>query len=266
MENHMRFVRVFVTLLFASTLLWGCDLPGLPTERPSLPEIGGLPDVLRDLGLPDLSSVPNLPDIGDLPALSVGPNAVAFAGPTERRINVGERIPGTDIELAAIGAEGAEFRIAGLRSVRSMADSLDYDGAWTGANGVEYNLRLRIYYVGDNNVRAAGVHRLVVQNIQPVEQQVSLQGNTLRVPYTASVSRGETLKGLTFGYRGAADRGAEITGLPPGDFPYRSVGDSIRWQGRLRPDIPIQYDLRVLLFNENTLQVGGIATIQLPGQ
>jgi hypothetical protein len=262
----MRTVRLFAILILASTLLWGCELPSLPSERPSLPEIGEIPNVLRDLGLPDLSSVPNLPDIGDLPALSVGPNAVAFAGPTERRIGVGERIPGTDIELARIGADGAEFRIAGLRAMRSMGDSLDYDGAWPGVNGLQYNLRLRVYYVGDNNVRAAGVHRLVVQNIQPVEQQVTLRGNTLRVPYTASISRGETLKGLTYGYRGAADRGAEISGLPAGDFPYRSVGDSIRWQGMLRPDLPIQYDLRVLLFNENSLQVGGIATIQLPGQ
>lgn len=262
----MRLLKTIFLVLLASLVLAACDMPRLPSEPADLPQLPGMSDVLRDLGLPDLSQIPNLPAIEDLPNLNVGPNAVAFAGPNERRIGVGETIPGTDIQLVSINEQGAEFLIDGLRANRAIGDSLDYEGPWRGANGVTYSLRLRVYNIGSNSVRAAGVHRLVVENIQPVEQQVNLTGTTVSVPYAASVNTGQTMKGLTFGYAQSTDRGAEITGLPADVFPYRKLGDSIVWEGQLRPDILIEYNLRVLLYNNSNLQVGGIATLQLPTQ
>lgn len=246
----------------------GLPSPGGPLGVPGNPELPGLdqlPDVLRDLGLPDLSSIPDLPQVSDLPALEAPPDGIVFAGPTERRIGVGERLPGTDIELVAITGEGAEFRIAGLRAIRTLGDSLDFDGPWPGIGGVSYTLRMRVYLVGQDSVRAAGVHRLVVENIAPHEQDVSLQGTTIKAPYTGVIRAGETLKGMTLGYAGKRERGAEITGLPAGDFPFRKVGDSLTWKGLLRPDIPIAYSLRVLVYTESHLQVAGVATLQLPG-
>jgi hypothetical protein len=260
----MRLIRIAIVWIVVTLALAACDLPRLPQEPADLPQLPGLPDVIRDLGLPDLSQIPNLPEIGDLPLLNVGPNAINFAGPTEQRIGVGERIPGTDIELISTSDGNAEFRIAGLRSTRSLGDSLDYEGPWPGVNGVNYSLRLRIYNVGSNNVRAAGVHRLVVENIQPVEQTVRLTGTTLSIPYTASAADGERIKGLTLGYGGADDRGARLIGLPDDAYPYRKIGDSIQWSGQLRPDLLVEYNLRALFYNNNSLQVGGIATLQLP--
>lgn len=254
------------TLLALVLLLAGCSLPGLgdlPVEIPGNPSLPNL-DQLRDLGLPDLSAIPNLPQISDLPVLNVGENAMAFAGPMERKIDVGQPIPGTDIVLAAVTPEGAEFQIGGLRALRKVGDSLDFDGNWPRIGGVTYNLRLRVYLLGDSSVRAAGVHRLVVENISPQEQAVNLQGTTLKIPYAASAGQGEILKGNSLRYVGSADRGAEFSGLPAGDFPYRKVGDSLTWRGFLRPDIPIEYNMRVVLYNESSVQVGGIATVQLP--
>lgn len=260
----MRAIKLLLLCLIAALALAACDLPRLPQEPADLPQLPEMPDVLRDLGLPDLSQIPNLPEIGDLPLLNVGPDAIGFAGPTERAINVGERIPGTDIELVSINDGSAEFRIDGLRAARSLGDSLDYEGPWPGVSGVDYSLRLRIYNVSRNTVRAAGVHQLIAQNIQPVEQAVNLTGATLTIPYTASAANGETLKGLTLGYGGADDRGARLTGLPADAYPYRKIGDSIQWTGQLRPDLPVEYNLRVLFYNDSTLQVGGVATLQLP--
>lgn len=256
--------RLFL-LLVSLLLLAGCgqpqmpSIPGLPQEMADLP----LPS-LDDLGLPDLSNIPGLPQVSDLPGMSVGPNAVAFAGPTERRLAIGEGIPGTDIRLVSIGEEGAEFQIGEFRSVRRAGDSLDYDGSFVGVNGISYTLLMRIYRVAGDSVRVAGVHRLVVDNIQPTPGDVSLRGNLLRIPYTASASVGELFKGTTYGYAGLADRGGEISGLPGNRFPFHKVGDSVRWEGTLRPDLPIRYELRVLFYSDGSMQIGGVATLRLP--
>jgi len=259
-----RLYRVLTLLL--ALILAGCSLPSisdLPVEIPGNPQLPSL-DQLRDWGLPDLSGIANLPQISELPALNVGDNAIVFAGPTERKIALGERIPGTDIVLAAITAEGAEFQIGGLRAVRALGDSLDFDGNWPNIAGVTYNLRLRVYLVSSDGVRTAGIHRLLVENIAAQEQAVTPQGTTLKIPYVASVNRGGWLKGNDLGYVGTTDRGAEFSGLPAGDYPYRKVGDSLLWRGFLRSDIPIEYNMRVVLYNDATVQVAGIATLQLP--
>ena len=261
MQHLIRLVALL--LVFALT---GCSLPSIPeipVEIPGNPQLPNL-DQLRDLGLPDLSSIANLPQIADLPILNVADNAIVFTGPTERKIGIGERIPGTDILLTAIGEGGAEFQIGGLRAVRALGDSLDFDGNWPGIGGVTYNLRLRVYLVNGDSVRAAGVHRLLVENITPQEQAVSPQGTLLKIPYTAAANAGQKLKGSSLGYVGNGDRGAEMSGLPSGDFPFRKVGDSLLWRGYLRSDIPIEYNIRVLFYNDTSVQVAGIATVQLP--
>jgi hypothetical protein len=258
-------MKRLLLLLVSLVLLAGCGspelpaIPGLPQEMADLP----LPS-LEDLGLPDLSSIPGLPQLSDLPGMNVGPNAVAFAGPTERRLAVGEGIPGTDIRLVGFGDEGAEFQIGEFRSVRRAGDSLDYDGGFVGVNGVNYTARLRIYRVSGDSVRVAGVHRLVIDNIQPTPGDVSLRDNVLRIPYTASANVGEQFKGTTYGYVGLAERGGEISGLPGNRFPFHKVGDSVRWEGTLRPDIPIRYDLRVLFYSDGSMQIGGVVTLRLP--
>ncbi len=254
----MRRFYTAVALLLVFSLA-GCSLPSIP-GNPQIPNLDQFPD----LGLPDLSNITNLPQLDDLPFLNVADNAIVFAGPAERRIGVGERLPGTDIVLSAITDGGAEFQIGGQRAVRAMGDSLDFDRNWPGINGVGYNLRLRVYLVGSDSVRAAGVHRLHVENLAVQEQSITPQGNVLKIPYTGSANRGELLKGTSLGYVGQGDRGAEFSGLPAGDFPFRKVGDSLQWRGYLRGDIPIEYNMRVAFYNDSSVQVVGIATLQLP--
>lgn len=248
----------------------GCGEVQLPApELPDLSELqeqlADLPNVLRDLGLPDLSQIPNLPELADLPIQQSPAGGILFAGPTERSLTVGERIPGTDIVLSAITDEGAEFQIAGLRSVRKAGDSLDFDGDWPEMEGVEYYLRSRIYLLNETSVRLAGVQQLIVNNIQPtVQANVSLDEPTLKFPFTVSAAPSESFPGLTYRFIASADQGAQLSGLPEGDYPYRKVGDSIIWQGALRTDIAVRYDLRLLFYNETGARVGGIVTVALP--
>ena len=265
-----------ICVLVLSSLLVACreNLPAMPElpELPDLSNIPGIPASLQDLpgligelGLPDLSQIANLPGLDALPSLQDEPGVLTLQGPTERRVGLGERIPGTDIELMAVNGSEAEFRIAGMRSVRVAGDSLDFDGDWPGISGVSYSARLRLYHVGSDNIRAAGVHQLVIRNIQPVENATPLGAFTLKFPIVTSVNRGAQFKGLTLGYVGEDDRGAQMSGLPQGDYPYRKTGDSIVWNGQLRPDIPAQYSFRVLLYSADSLRVGGIVNISLPG-
>ena len=62
------------------------------------------------------------------------------------------------------------------------------------------------------------------------------------------------------------ERGGQITGLPEGDYPFLKIGDSISWKGYLRSDIPIEYNLRMIYYDANRAQVGGIVTLALPSQ
>ncbi len=266
-------------LALLMTFLAGCsreDLPSLPklpvtapklSDLPGIPKaLSNLPGLLEELGLPDLSQIANLPKLEDLPGLQTPPGAQAFNGPMDRAIKIGERVPGTDLVLTAINGENADFQIAGLHSVRTLGDSLDFDGAWPGLSGTTYSLRLRIYRVGSDNVRAAGVNRLVISNLQPTPDSQTPTGFTIKFPFTGSVAAGETLPGTTVGYVGTGDRGGQLSGLPQSDYPYRKVGDSITWAGHIRADIPASYNLRMLLYSAERAQVGGIVTLALPNQ
>jgi len=272
------FSGLFV-ILFSMGLLSGCTegntptLPALPTGLPDLSEIPGLPaspeelpGLLDELNLPDLREIGiELPQLDDLPLLQVEDGTAILRGPAEQRIQLGQRIPGTDIALVAIDGTDAEFRIDGLRSVRTVGDSLHFDGDWPGIDGVQYNLRLRIYRIGSTNVRAAGVHQLRIQNVQPVARDIDTFGSAMRFPVVESAAVGETIRGTSFTYLGQTERGAEIGGLPAGEFPYFKTGDRIRWQGMLRPDIPIAYNVRVAWYNADTIRIGGVARVYLPG-
>lgn len=259
--------KALLWALLIALPLTACGGSGLPSveDLPGIPEpLRQIPDLWDDLGLPDLSDIADVPQLANLPLAEAAPGRLILRGPTERRIEIGERVPGTDIQLVAIDEQGAEFRIAGLRSVRTLGDSLDYDGPWGEMSNLPYNLRLRIYRIGDNAVRAAGVHQLVIDGMQPQEQDVDLDGTVLAFPYTANVETGETIHGVTYAYGGQEDRGALILGLPPGEYPFRKIGDSIHWLGTVRPELAAEFSLRMLLYGNTQAQVGGVVRIALP--
>jgi hypothetical protein len=261
-------------VLAALLLATGCGnekLPAVPAVPDSIKDIPGaqavldeLPDAFEDLELPDISQIADLPQLVDLPATQSPPGGIVFNGPTEFRLRPGETIPGTDIRFVAVTDEGAEFSIANMRSIRTIGDSLDFDGNWPSIDGATYNLRTRIYRIGSGNIRAAGVHQLTVEHISPAESDVGMGDHTTRFLYSSGAPSGERFDGMTLGYVGTEDRGGELSGLPVGDYPYRKVGDSIAWQGQLRADIPVEYAARMLLYGESSARIGGVVKVSLP--
>lgn len=265
---------VLVGLITVMVAGCGIPLPGggqLPVQIPGVPsDLGDLAGLMSELGIPDLSSLANVPGLEAFGGLQTPPGAISFQGPLEMSITAGQPIPATDIRLveAESGADAAQFEIAGLRAPRRLGDSLDFDGVWPGISGVSYHLRLRVYQIGNGQVRAAGVHRFVIENIAPQVANVNVEGaggTTYSFPHTVTSGVGEQFPGMTLGYRGQEDRGASLTGLPDGEYPYRKMGDSVEWAGLLTPNIPVVYHLRLLYYQDANATVGGVVTISLPG-
>jgi hypothetical protein len=265
-----------VVAVLLALLLTGCgvQLPiplpeQLPVEMPGIPsnwqELQGM---MGDLGLPDLSQLSNVPGLDALGVLQTPPGGIALQGPVEMGLEAGTRIPGTGILFVGVtdGNATAQFEIDSLRASRRVGDSLDFDGSWPGTSGMTYQLRLRIYNIGRGQVRAAGVHRLVVENVQPQVASVEIGNNTLRFPHSVTVGVGEQFPGMTLGYDRQDERGAALTGLPQDEYPYRKVGDSVEWEGRLRADLPVEYHLRMLYYQETNATLGGVVIVSLPGQ
>ncbi len=274
-KRHLRNVwRLAVACTVALTVT-GCALPlptQLPVEIPGVPrDLNELEGLLGDLGIPDLSDLSNVPGLEALGSMQTPAGAIAFQGPVDMALSAGDVVPGTDIRFvgAESGADAAQFELAGMRAPRRLGDSLDFDGAWPGASGVTYHVRLRVYQIGTNSVRAAGVHRLLIQNIAPQaapvdEDRMDETGHVLRFPHTVTAAAGATFPGMTLGYGGQETRGATLTGLPEGEYPYRKIGDSVEWTGQLAPNIPVVYQLRVLYYQEASATVGGVVIVSLP--
>jgi hypothetical protein len=70
---------------------------------------------------------------------------------------------------------------------------------------------------------------------------------------------------MSLGYAWRDERGAELSGLPAGEYPYRKLGDSVEWAGQLTSDIPVVYHLRLLYYQEANATVGGVVIVTLPG-
>ncbi len=251
--------------LLILVLLAGCSTSSLP-DIPFIPkELGDTRKVLEDLGLGDIVGKVDLSELS-LPDISTPPGAINYNGPTATSVAVGETIPGTDIMLLSITNDGAEFQIAGLRSLRKMGDSLDFDGTWPQLPDVSYTMRLRIFYVGSTNVRAAGVHRLIVPNIAPqaAAANAQLAGHQLSFAFVDQVGLNEAIAGTTLTYAGEDSRGGVINGLPAGTYNFFKMGDSMHWVGWVRPNIGVDYNVRMITYSASNASIGGTVTVALP--
>jgi hypothetical protein len=252
-------------------LLVSCSLPlptpeQLPIDMPGLPaNLDELQDLMGDLGIPDLSALGDVPGLDALGGLQTPPGGIAFQGPMELGLKSGQTIPGTYMTFVATtsASDGAEFEIGGLHSTRRLGDSLDYDGTWLGMEGMSYHLRLRIYRVSAGEVRAAGVHRLVLENIHPQMATVNTGTHTLRFPHSVTAAAGEQFPGMSLGYSKQDDQGAALSGLGEGEYPYRKIGDSVEWEGQLRSDVSVEYQLRMLYYQESNATLGGVVLVSL---
>lgn len=188
------------------------------------------------------------------------PGTLVYGGPTEESIAAGSTMPGTSIRYVQKTTEGAEFLIADQRAVKKVGDSVQWKGNY-GPN-LAADLGLRVALIRPEAVQLAGTVTLNVQNVQPAAASFPENPQIVyRVPVTYNVKQGERIPGTQYTYEGHDDQGARIGGLPPGEFPYRQVADSLVWTGRLADGVMLRLDLRVVFFTDQSLQLAGIATL-----
>jgi hypothetical protein len=185
---------------------------------------------------------------------------LVYRGPTEESIAAGTAMPGTSIRYVQKTAEGAEFLIGDQRAVKKLGDSVLWKGPY-GPN-LTADLGLRVALIQPDAVQLAGTATLDVQNVQPAAAPFPEKPEiAYRMPVTYNVKKGERIPGTLYTYEGQGEQGARIGGLPPGEFPYRQVADSLVWTGRLAEGVMLRLDLRVIFFTDQSLQVAGFATV-----
>lgn len=192
----------------------------------------------------------------------VTPNAPAdlkYEGAITLGVTTGSNVPGTTIIYQGKTADGrAILNIAGLQSLKSTADSLDWAGP-IGA-GAQANLGLRVVTFDDSNLALAGTIRLIIPGVNPQPGNPSsnlIAGYT--IPTTYNVPRGTTIPGSVVQFVGSTPQGAQFTNLD--QFPYRQRFDSVIWQGHLRDKIAVRLDLRLINFGDDSALLGGTARV-----
>ena len=182
-------------------------------------------------------------------------STLTYEGPQTYTLKPGDLLPGTDIRYLRQSSEGAEFAIGDQRAVKQKADSLNWSGSPT--EGVKLDLRLRIVWFTQDALYAAGTARVAVSDIRPQAAEVPTEAPmTYQMPVTYALQRGSAVPGTTLTYEGQAAEGARFAGIE--GYPYRQPGDSVSWQGQLRPNVAVREDLRLLHYDERSARLVGV--------
>ncbi|MGQ9458203.1 MAG: hypothetical protein ACUVS5_07965 [Anaerolineae bacterium] len=185
-------------------------------------------------------------------------DGLAYSGPLEVGVDAGEAIPGTHLRYLGRTEQGAEMLIGDQKAIRKVGDSLDYKGE--PVQGVRLTLALRVAWYDEDRLHAVGTVELAVQAPQPLPMPARKESPLhYTVPILYWVDRGKAIPGTTVTYQGKTDQGALLGGVE--GYPYRKAGDSILWEGRLRDGVWLHLEGRTGLFDEERLQVLGLATV-----
>ena len=197
---------------------------------------------------------------GCLFSSSAPKDQLEYNGPSEQTVPRGEMLPATDIQYVGNTADGAQVLIAGQQAIKKVGDSLDWQG--NPVPGVKVSLSQRVLHSDDANLVTAGTVQIVVDGVAPAEGQYpNTPLYSYKVPVIYTIQRGNTIPGTLITYKGKASDGAELSGVS--GYPYRRLGDSISWRGRLRANVYIDMTVRVVAYTDGLMQVTGLATIGL---
>jgi hypothetical protein len=193
------------------------------------------------------------------PGSGKGPVKLTYTAPVEISVKTGENLPGTSIRYVGQSEKGAEVLIAGQHAFKQKGDSLDWKG--NPVEGVSADLSLRVLWFTEDTLHLVGTGTVVVQqpNPQPASIQTDWPLKFTNAPVTYGVDRNEYIPGTTIEYLGEEEEGAHLGGID--GYPYRKGADSILWDGKLRENVYLRLNVRVLYIGENSLRVGGTANI-----
>jgi len=186
------------------------------------------------------------------------PTRLTYNLPTKLTIDVGQALPGTHIVYQELSDRGAHLLIDGKVAVKRKGDSFKWEGI--PSDGVEVDLDLRVAWYNEDQVHLVGMAKIVIEGVAPVASTISTDSPiSYAGPAVYNLAKGAIIPGSTLSYQGEQDDGAELGGTT--EYPYRQVGDSVYWEGRLRQNVSIRLELRVLQYDDRGLRLGGIVSL-----
>ena len=189
-----------------------------------------------------------------------GSGTLVYNGPTEQTVAPGETIRGSNIRYVRYSDAGAEVLINDLPALKKVGDSLDWKGE--PVPGVRVEMAQRILAVNAQRLQTVGTVKITVSDVQPgLATFPDRPAFDYKVAVTYTVRKGETVPGTWISYKGKAEAGAEFAGVT--GYPYRKLGDSLAWVGRLRGNAYLDMTLRVIAYGDEFVTLGGLATIGL---
>lgn len=191
---------------------------------------------------------------------SAGPGSLTYNGPTEQTVVMGETIPGSNIRYVGYSDAGAEILINDQRAVKKVGDSLDWKGA--PVSGVDVVMAQRILAANTERLQTVGTVKVTVADVRPeLATFPDVPAFDYKVAVSYTVRKGDTVPGTLISYKGKAENGAEFSGVS--GYPYRKLGDSLTWSGRLRSNTYLDMTLRVIAYGDEFVTLGGLATLGL---
>ncbi|HID52451.1 MAG TPA: hypothetical protein EYP41_10475 [Anaerolineae bacterium] len=178
----------------------------------------------------------------------------------------GELVGGARLEYLGKSPDGG-YRVAidGQEVVKRSGDSLIWSGVIGPGVLATLNLRVTTSLLGELPV--AGSVKLHILYPEALELTAVPQlPNALyfsNIVINYSVPAGQTIPGTTLVYAGLTQQaGIDVAQISNGSRQtYHAVGDSLVWAGKLRDNVYARYNLRIISFDEATVQVGGLAEI-----
>jgi len=188
------------------------------------------------------------------------PTTLTYKLPTTITVPVGNLLPGTNIRYIGATGEDANILIGDQIAHKRKGDSLNWSGK--PLDGVAVELKLRVIWYTETELRLVGTAKLVIDNIAP-HATTALAVSEVKYSGAAAygMAKGAMIPGTTISYEGKFEEGAKLGGVA--DYPYRQEGDSIQWEGTLRPGVYAQFSLRVAQFDSRGLRVVGTVSVWL---
>jgi len=189
-----------------------------------------------------------------------GPWELLYIAPFETGIEKGSDLPGTGIRYVGLSDKRAEILIDDQAAFKQKGDSLDWKG--NPMENVNLDISLRVLLVTEETVYVGGTAKTTVSDPRPEAASISeVPVKYSNAPVTYRVEKGDSIPGTLVKYVGKAEEGIELRGVA--GYPYRKLGDSIVWEGKLREKVFLQLNVRVLFIADDFIRVAGTATLLL---
>jgi hypothetical protein len=175
----------------------------------------------------------------------------------------GESVPRT--QMTYIGRQGDAYQVTidGLTAQKRIGDSFLWRGVIAPGVVGKYSLRLTPSLFG-GELSVTGPVEISILNPSPIEltdgsEASGAELHLTGIPLETTVAAGESIPGTSLVYERLTEQGAELSGTA--GYPYRALGDSLIWSGRLRSEVTVRYSLRVATLDEDRMRLLGTAEL-----